>query len=421
MRIVINTPSGTIGRGLASRLLDAGAQLTVLARSPEKVAELAARGARVVAGSLEDPGALDQALTDASALFWLTPSPPGPDGASWAATAAQHAADRAAALGVQRVVVLSSMGAHSGPGTGPVGGLLAVEEAFRARCRNVVVLRPGFFMENLLRDLPSIAADGAIYSPNPTTKALPMVATVDIAARAAAYLLDPRWTGHAIVGVHGPKDVSYQEAARVLGAALGRPVRHVQTTLEQTRQGLTAAGLPDHAVRSYLELFQAVHDGRMDPAEPRSHDTTTQTSLFEFATSTLLPALRAAEGNPAVAPEWIPRVNAIMTAWELGDTETYRRLLAPDARMTIPAYQLDVRGFEAIWAIRTSMRPLEQGPLDLHTLDSHVVTGTTVTAQAHVIRRSDGQFSQHATVRFELDATGKLRHYHQDVLWRAPG
>ncbi|NJM91150.1 MAG: hypothetical protein HC863_02535 [Myxococcales bacterium] len=87
--------------------------------------------------------------------------------------------------------------------------------------------------------------------------------------------------------------------------------------------------------------------------------------------------------------------------------------------MTIPAYQLDLRGFDAIWAVRASMKPLSAGPLDLHTLDSHVVVGQTVTARAHVIRRSDGQFAQHADVRFELDSQGRMVHYHQDITWRA--
>lgn len=419
MRIVVNTPAGTIGRELSARLLDAGAELTVLTRSPHKVAGLAARGAAVINGSFEDEGALGEALRGADALFWLTPSAPGPDGATWAATSAERAARRAAALGVHRVVVLSSMGAHSGPGSGPVGGLLAVENAFRAHCRDVIALRPGFFMENLLHDVAAIAAEGAIYSPNPGDKRLPLIATVDIAARAAAYLLDRQWSGQRVVGLHGPADLSHRDIARILSSALARPIRHVETTLEQTEQAMAARGMPDFVVKSYRELFQATRDGRMDPAEPRTHETTTVTTLFDFATRTLLPAVRAAEGNPAVAPEWIPRVNAIMTAWELGDTEAYRRLLAPEARMTIPAYQIDVRGFEAIWAIRAAMKPLDAGPLDVHTLDSHVVSGQIVTARAHVLGRGDGQFSQHADVRFELDARGRLLHYHQDILWRA--
>jgi uncharacterized protein YbjT (DUF2867 family) len=418
MRIVVNTPSGTIGRPLTTRLLEAGAHVTILSRSPE-VADLVARGARLVEGSIDDEGAVARALEGADALFWLSPPAYRPDGNAWLVAAAQGAAAAAQRLGVRRVVVQSSMGAQTGPGTGPVGCLLAVEEAFRAIAPDVIALRAGLFMENLLRDLPSILGEGAIYSPNPTDKKLSLVATADVAARAAAFLLDASWHGHRAVGVHGPVDLSYRDVAQVLTQVLERPVRHVQTTLEQTRQGMLGAGLPDFVVAGFLELFEGVHNGRMASAEPRTQETTTATSLADFARAALLPAVRAAEGR--VSPEaggLISRVNEIMTAWELGDTETYRKRSAPGVRMTIPAYQLDVTGFEAIWGVRTSMKALEAGPLDLHTLVSHVVADRVVTAIAHVIDRKTGELAQHANVRFVLDERDRLVHYHQDIVWR---
>ena len=54
MSIVITTPTGHIGSKLAEKLLDAGAEVTLLARNPDKVAGFAARGAKVAQGSLED-------------------------------------------------------------------------------------------------------------------------------------------------------------------------------------------------------------------------------------------------------------------------------------------------------------------------------------------------------------------------------
>jgi hypothetical protein len=111
--------------------------------------------------------------------------------------------------------------------------------------------------------------------------------------------------------------------------------------------------------------------------------------------------------------------NAIMTAWELGDTETYRAHCAPGVRMTIPRYGLDVTGFDVIWGVRTSMKPLDAGPLDLHTVVSHAVNGRSVDALAQVFSRSTGQVTQHARVRFDFDDEGRLVHYHQDVIWPA--
>lgn len=115
----------------------------------------------------------------------------------------------------------------------------------------------------------------------------------------------------------------------------------------------------------------------------------------------------------------VSRAHAIMTAWELGDTDTYRGHCAESVRMTIPAYGLDVRGFAAIWGVRESMKPLTDGPLDLHTVTTAVVEGRSVRARSHVIARATGQFTQHAEVRFDFDESGALVAYHQDVVWMA--
>src|SRR5713101_7704381 len=119
MSIFINTPTSNIGPALAIRLVDAGEHITVLSRDKKKVEELHRRGARVVEGSFEDPALLAEALKSADALFWLTPPPAQPDYYDWAVLFSRQAATTAKKAGGRRAVVLSSMGAHTGRGTGP--------------------------------------------------------------------------------------------------------------------------------------------------------------------------------------------------------------------------------------------------------------------------------------------------------------
>lgn len=420
MKIVVNTPGGNIGRALTERLLDAGASVVLISRNRNKVADLVARGAELVEGSVDNPSVLEAAFRGADSVFWLNPPSYRPDANEWSRNTAQAAAEVAHKSGVKRAVVISSMGAHTGPGTGPVSALLAIEEAFRAAVPDVVVLRPGFFMENFLHNIATIQKDGAIYSPVPTKKAVPMVATKDIAARAAAFLLDPAWTGQRIVGVHGPTNLSYDDAARILSGVFGRPVRHVEVTVDQLHQSFLDSGAPAFIADSYREMYQAVIEGRMDPAEARSHETTTGTSLVEFARTTLLPALQKAEGTVDVnASALIARANELMTAWEIGDTETYRKRSVPSVRMTIPAYGLDVSGFDAVWGVRQSLKPLDAGPLDIHAMDTHALEGRAVIGLGSVISRKTGQFTQHSRVKFVFDETDRLVHYHQEIIWRA--
>jgi len=293
MSIVINTPTSNIGRALAIRLLDAGESITVMSRDKKKVDGLHRRGARVIEGSFEDPALLTEALGGAEALFWLTPPPARPDYYTWAIGCAKQAAGSAKKAGVRRAVVLSSAGAHTGPGTGPVGPAREMENAFEAALPAVVSLRPGIFMENFLLSAELIAKAGQIFTPLPAGKRWPLVATTDIAAKAACWLLDRSWTGHHRIGVHGPKDLSTDEAAVIISSVLGKPVQNIETTVDQARGALSGMGMPDFIVEIILEMYVAFREGRLDQAEPRTPDTTTPTTLAEFARVTLAPAVSA--------------------------------------------------------------------------------------------------------------------------------
>jgi uncharacterized protein YbjT (DUF2867 family) len=293
MSIVINTPSSNIGRVLASRLLDAGESITVLSRDRKKVDELVLRGACVVEGSFEEPALLDEAFEGAEALFWLTPPPARPDYYAWATKCAKQAAAAAKAAGVRRAVVISSAGAHTGPGTGAVGPAREIENDFEAMLPAVVSLRPGIFMENFLLSAELIARAGLIFTPLPAGKRWPLVATADIADKAACWLLDRGWTGHHRVGVHGPVDLSTDEAAAIISSVLGKPVKNIETTIDQARGALTSMGMPDFIVEIILEMYIAFREGRLDQAEPRTPDTTTPTTLAQFARTTLVPAIIA--------------------------------------------------------------------------------------------------------------------------------
>jgi uncharacterized protein YbjT (DUF2867 family) len=297
MRILVNTPGGNIGRPLTQALLDAGAQVTIISRNPDKVKDPVARGARLVTGEVDDARVLDEAFAGVDAVFWLSPPAIRPDYVAWSEATGRAAADTARRHGVSRAVVLSSVGAQVGHGTGPVSPMLVIENAFAEAVPHTVALRPGFFMENILRSLDTIARDGVIYAPVPGSVPVPQVATRDIAVVAAQELLDTSWTGHRIRGVHGPADVSQEQATAILGEVLGRPIQYVQVSIEQARQGMLAAGFPGFAVDLYGEMYEAIFAGRMISAEPRSAATTTPTTFAQFAREVVVPAVAQAQAR----------------------------------------------------------------------------------------------------------------------------
>lgn len=295
MKIVINTPAGNIGRVVANQLLDAKHEVTVISRHPENCVQLVARGARLVEGSIDVPAVLDSAFAGARALFWVTPFAfDQPDYVNWARQLARTAADAARRHGLQKVVLISSVGAQHEHGVGPIVCCKPTESAFAEAVPNVCSLRAGSFMENFLAHVPTIAAQGAIYTPHPTDSPMPMVATLDIATKAVQVLLDMSWRGFQIKGVHGPEHISHATAARIIGEAIGRPVRHVEVSPEDARQAMIGHGMPPFVADLLADMYQGCREGRMVPAEPRSPETTTPTTLRQFAAEVLRPAVQAA-------------------------------------------------------------------------------------------------------------------------------
>ena len=131
MKITVTTPTGHIGSKLSNLLFDRGAEVTVIARDPAKVKELAGRGAHLVAGEHSDPAVVKRAIEGADSLFWLIPpnyTTKDPRGEY------RKFADAAATAISQfpqiKFVLLSSMGANRTEGTGPIKGSHDLRRSF---------------------------------------------------------------------------------------------------------------------------------------------------------------------------------------------------------------------------------------------------------------------------------------------------
>lgn len=295
MKIVVNTPAGNIGRALVARLLESNQAVVIISRHPDKVSDLVARGAKLIAGSIDDPGVLARAFAGADALFWLTPfAADRPDYVRWARQAGQQAAEVAKTQGVKRAVLISSIGAQHESGVGPIACLPVIEAAFRNSVPHVTALRPASFMENFLPSAPTIAQTGTIFGSYPADRRIPMVATRDIARKAADTLIDGTWSGFRIVGVHGPEDLAPSRAAEIMGEGIGRRVAYVEVPVAQLKAGMLQSGMPQFMADLMGELYDGIRSGRVASAEVRSAETTTETSLLEFSRDVLKPAVEAA-------------------------------------------------------------------------------------------------------------------------------
>lgn len=292
MSIVITTPTGKIGSRLAELLLQAGKKVTLLARHPEKVARLAAMGATVKQGSLNDAGFVREATQGAKALFWLTP--PNVEVADFRAYQRELGRIAAEAIqknGIAHVVHLSSLGAHLGSGTGPVNGLHDIEKILDGVAANVTHLRPAAFYENILGSLETMKQMGALFQAVSPAVRVPMIATRDIAEVAAKQLADLSWSGRRVLTFFGPEDLSYSEIAAIISREIRRPIEYVQVSPDQVRDALVGLGISADVAGQYVELAQAFDSGLLLKGLTNVPDWRTSTSFAQFTRDTIGPAL----------------------------------------------------------------------------------------------------------------------------------
>jgi uncharacterized protein YbjT (DUF2867 family) len=235
--------SGQITSQLARLLLAAGHPVRVVGRNAAGLAPLAAAGADIAIGDPADAGFLARAFAGAKAAYTMTP----PCYAEPDMRAAQDRigaaiAHAVAVARVPRVVNLSSMGAELPSGTGPIEALHAQEQRLDAIAGlDLLHLRPGSFMENLLASAPVVAEAGVLPGMEAPDAAIPMIATRDIAAVAARELVTP--TRRGILLLHAPRHLTMREAAAALGAAIGRPgLPYVQSPPADAKAALQAHG-----------------------------------------------------------------------------------------------------------------------------------------------------------------------------------
>ena len=137
----------------------------------------------------------------------------------------------------------------------------------------------------------SIASEGAVFLPLPGSIRLPMIATVDIAKAAAERLLDTSWTGRSVIELVGPDEVTFEDAARTVGKAIGKDVKHVQVSEDQSREGIKALGMSAGVANLLIEMDGALASGKVVPEAPSPVVATT--TLDVFANSVFRPGFEA--------------------------------------------------------------------------------------------------------------------------------
>lgn len=296
--VVICGATGNVGSKIAGTLLAAGEAVRVVGRERVRLGPLAARGAEPFPGDIADGDFLRKAFAGARAAFvMIPPKYDAEDIREQQRRVAEALVSALAAAQVPRVVTLSSIGAHLAEGSGPILGLHALEAMVDARLPDagVVHLRPAYFMENHLWAIPVIRARGVYGGPTRPDLPVPMVATKDIAGVAARLLGFGTFAGHSVRYLLGPRDLTLSDATGILGEAIGKPgLAYVRLPEDEARQAMIGTGMSASVADAMLEMHRGFDAGRIRPSRERNAESTTPTTLEEFAKAIFARAYKAA-------------------------------------------------------------------------------------------------------------------------------
>ncbi len=303
--IVVLGATGNIGTALVHHLLAKGHHVTAVARPSARLNALSQAGAMAAAGNLRDTAFLTGVLRGADAAFLMVPAPDvtAPDPLSLYDQDGSGIAQAVRDSGLRQAVQLSSTGADLSTGTGPIVGLHHQEARLNAiEGLTVAYLRPANFMENLLANIGRIQHMGIIGSAMRPDLTFPMVATKDIAAKAAELLDAGNFDNHSVHYLLGPRNYSQQEVTAIVGQAIGRPdLPYVPFSYEDAKKGMLGAGMSERMADLFNELIHSMNEEKALVHEERTAARTTPTTVEEFVRDVFVPSFKGTTAGQEAA------------------------------------------------------------------------------------------------------------------------
>ncbi|MGB0035431.1 MAG: NmrA family NAD(P)-binding protein [Candidatus Acidiferrales bacterium] len=291
--IVITGATGRTGKAAAEALLAKGEKVRAVGRDAKKLEALVQRGAEAFVGDVGDVASMTKAFEGAEAVYLVLPE----DTSQQDLRARQERVSDSYAAAVANahvpyVVALSSVGAQHAEKTGPIVGLHNMEQKLnRIAGLNVLYLRPGYFMENLLMSIAPLRSMGTLPGGMVSDVPMPWIATKDIGAYAAKRLAERDFSASSIQELHGQRDISMKEAASIVGKAIGKPgLSYMQVPFMMLEPALVQMGLPKNTAALLIEMWKGANAGLVAPLETRSAKNTTPTTLESFVAEVFAPA-----------------------------------------------------------------------------------------------------------------------------------
>ena len=254
--ILITGATGKTGSAAVQELSNQNIPFRVLIRNEEKRNQITDMGGEVIIGAIEDDAALNQAMEGVQKALVLLPN------SEQQLFLEKKVVDAALEANVQHIVKMSSMEAVP-EATSPIPKLhMQSENYIKNSGMNWTMIKPNFFMQNLLGSGKTIVEQNKFFLPMGEGKA-GMIHTKDVGTVIAKVLSEDGHEGQNYE-VTGPEILSFHDVAEIFSKVLGKKVDYINVPIDEYKKTLSQFLTNQWHLDSVIDLFKDIAEGGIE-------------------------------------------------------------------------------------------------------------------------------------------------------------
>ncbi|MEB3263626.1 MAG: NAD(P)H-binding protein [Synechococcus sp.] len=265
MQVLVVGGTGTLGRQIARRALDAGHQVRCMVRSPRKAAFLQEWGCELTRGDLLEPDSLDYALEGQEAVIDAATARASDPGSAYDIdwSGKQNLFAACSRAGVKRLVFHSLLDAERHRGVPLMDIKACTEQWLEASDFDYTILRGVAFMQGLISQFAIPVLEGQTVWVSGIPTPIAYMNTQDVARFSVAALEHPETVRRAFPVV-GPRAWTTGEITQLCERSCGKDARvfRVPPVLLQLMQGVASFFEASLNVAERLAFAEVTGGGR---------------------------------------------------------------------------------------------------------------------------------------------------------------
>ncbi len=246
LKVLVTGATGNTGSLLVPMLLSRDVEVRVFVRDEKKAESLKNSGAEIVPGDLDQPDTIIPAVKGVDKIYLLTWNGP---------TQFRHVENvinAVKASGENPHIIRHSMWGSENSRIIKQG--LQAEQLIKSSGLPWTMLKPTFFMQNLMMAAPTMSSDGKIYWDMNEGK-LAMIDVRDIAESALAAITGEGHENRSYI-LTGPEAISFNNIASIFSGIIGKEINYINVPGEVATQAMVSMGIPEWIAGGYAELSE---------------------------------------------------------------------------------------------------------------------------------------------------------------------